>query len=575
MLVIIRTKPEGSGNPNMLTATVSIRDEKNNNIGGYPDINFSINTYMKISKDEKAPKKEGVVGDSRDDASGDQILLPINLFFKQLTLDDHKTVYDMYKFAKENISRMDLDNRREVLDLIQGRVFDTIHRLRLDKKMIAFCTTDLFVYPELESVGMKPHHSNEKTFRTNHYVEITGISILSKMMVPIWGDLIKRASDLSISSNQREKICFDLIEPTLEEGAFAEIYRKLDFFLSSITREEIKTQDKKTQMGTSVSYILSRNGVDEDMFDDIVMSIIVVKRIATYECFELLKDGSVPNAMVYIDNGIRKTTSTKIGTMREALTTMQRRDPVSHDRDDNSSILDYTSKTSKKSIDIPIFVTTAVDAWEIDKLLKETQTPELVYNQAVEYYATNSFDVSPLCQAMTASFIGTRFGGSKCIGYLPPMLYQKVVAIMQIWLIDNNYLNLAALVSSNTSQMPVEGVVPMIASRIDANMRSSEEYGRCEKLFRGFVDKPVIPFGRRGGSRKQEVEKIDFVNHIAKMASWLVSYTHSENMAPALWSYAKVEVRPQPGSDCTYDETIISDLCRFYLDFHNTDRRPF
>lgn len=560
MLSIFRTQPTGSAITTFLDASVSLRDGTNN-VEGYPDIVFSMKTYEKIAKDN-------------EEQVGDLILLPINLFFETLSLAEHKTIYKMYAYAKQVIESMTMDNRREAQDALQEHIFNTVHSLKLADKMIAFCQTQRFVYPDLSVAGTLPHHSPAKTFVLADYIEITAISLISKMMVPIWGEFIKELGEFKISSNQREKIAFDLIEPTLEEGAFERIYQKLTFALSTSVKERRNHTDKKALLSaTTSSFILTHNGIDDQMFDSIVMATIIVKRMATYECFIRLKDGNVPNAMVYIDDGIKRTADTRIQGMRNTMNTMPRREIPQHDTEDNSSILDHASRTSKKPIDVPIFVVTAVENWDLAKLKEETDTPTDVFDSAKEYYSTNGFDVSPLCQAMVASFIGTRFGGSKCIGYLPPKLHQQIVILLQIFLIRNEMYDLAALVSSKTSRIPVEGAANSVALRIQANLKSNE-YLQCQQLFKGFLEKPVTHFGKKGSGRKVEVDKIDFVNHIDRMIEWLVRYTHSENMAPALWVFSKQENRPIVGSDVRFDENIIRNLCRFYLIFHG-GQRPF
>lgn len=563
MLTILRTQSAGSIITAFLDAAVSFRDENNKNILGYNDIIFSMRTYEKISKDKK--------DDSEN--TGDQILLPINLFLNTLSISDQKEIYAMYLFAKEEINRISVVNKRDIQNSLQEKIFNTVQNLHLPEKMIAFCKDPRFIYPDLSQVGTGAHHSKEKTFLIDDYVEITAISILSKLMVPIWGEFIKQLSQIDITNNQREALAFDLIVPILEEGPFERIYSKLSYFLTASVTDIRKATDKKTMGGTTTSYILTHNGIDDHLFESIVMATIVVKRMATYECFTKRREGNVPNAMVYIDDGIKKTADSRIKAMRNTMDAMPRRPLPQHDQEDNSSILDHASKTSKKPIDVPIFVTTAVQHWELPRLLEDTNTPLDVYESASQFYTSNPFDVSPICQATVASFIGTRFGGSKCLGYLPPSLYQRVVVILQIFLINRGMANLASLVSAKTSSTPIDAAANALSVRINANLKS-EEYLRCLEIFKGYLVKPVIQIGRRGSNRKPEEDRIDFSSHITRMIDWLLRYSHSENMAPALWDYAKAEVRPILGTDCRFDESIIKDLCRFYLVFHD-EKKPF
>lgn len=559
-LAILRTQPTGSAFSTFLDASVVLRDA-NGSVEGYPDIAFAIKTYEKIAK-------------STPDNVGNMILLPINDFFNTLRLSDHKIMYEMYKTCKGIIASMTMLNRREIQEVLQEKVFHTIHTLRLPEKMVQFCKTDLFIYPNLSDAGSKPHHTKEKTFLIEDYIEITAISLLSKMMVPLWGEFVEVLNNVGIkSSNQREKIAFDLIEPTLEEGAFERIYNKLSFKLAARIQDDRKNIDKKSMGNATTSFIITHNSIDDEMFDDIIMATIIVKRMATYECFKL-RDGNAPNAMVYIEDGIKRATDSRIKSMRTSMNTMPRRELSDREgTEDNSSILDHASKTSKKPIDVPIFVTTAVEHWELPRLLEETNTPLDVYQAACNYYTLNSFDVSPLCQAMVASFIRIRFGGSKCLGYLTPNIYQRVVVILQIFLIRQGMNDLAALLSSNTSPQALDGPSSPIGLWIQSNLKS-DEYLLCQTMFKGYTEKPVIHFGKKPSGRKQEMDTIDFVNHITRMVDWLIRFTHRENMAPALWDFSGHADRPIVGSECRFGETIIQDLCRFYLLFHGP-KPPF
>lgn len=561
MLTILRVQPPNSAIVTFLNAAVSLRHPDGKAVVDKPDIQFSISTYQKIARNNES-------------GEGDQILLPINLFFATLTFDEQVSIYEMYTFSRDVIGSVNKDNRREIQAALQQRISSLVRELKLDERLIAFCTTERFIYPDLSTVGTLPHHSPAKTYMLHDYIEITAISLFSKMMVPIWGEFIEKLSDMGVSPHQREDIVFSPVEPSLEYGAFERIYGKLSYTLHNRVEELRKTLDKRAiPSGVTSSFIITHNGIDDQMFDSIIMATIIVKRLSTYECFARSKDGNIPNAIVYIDDGIKRTADTRIQAMRRDMDTLPRRELTPHDTDDNSSILDHASKVSKKPVDDPIFVQTAAVEWEIPRLIVDTDTPVDVLNSAADYYQSSAFDISPLCQALMASFVGTRFGGSKPIGYLSPRVYQHLVVMLQIFLIRNEMYDLASLVSSKTSPLPSESVTNSMTSRIQSNLKSPE-YLQCQTIFKGYLERPVHSFLRKPGARKQEVDRIDFTNQITRMVEWLVRYTHSENMAPALWEFSKLENRPLLGSECYYDENTIRNLCKFYLIFHS-DKRPF
>lgn len=559
MLAILRTPPLTTATSSYMNATVSLRDGLKD-VPNCPDLVFPIWTYQKIA--------DGKVG-ADNVAVGDSILLPANLFFESLSFKEQKMLYEMYRDVKSKIDDITPENRREYQDIIQDIIFTTFRSIKLDEKTIAFCNGTIIPYPNLKNVGNEPHHTKEKTFLDHDYRQVTAIAILAKIMVPIWGEFIGKLERIKIKVHQRVQAAYELIEPTLEDDDYERIYQKISNTIHSIVTDVRKAIDKKPQTTASTSFILTHSGVDDHMFESMVLGAIIVKSLAIFGCMTMQTDGNPPDVMVYVYDAVKRGIEARIKNMRDEMKTLPKREIANHDSEDNSSIIDHISQTSSKSIDVPILVMTAVDKWEIDKLLEEYDIPLDVYQSAVNYYATNVFGVNSLCTALMASFIGTRFGGSKCLNYLPPHLYQKIVVIMQIFLIRNNLTDLAALTSSLTSAAPVDGVGSPLRMRIEANYQS-EEYDLCKETFKGHLDKPIQVLGKRPGKAKRnvDVDRIDFVNHVKKMIEWLVRYTHTENMAPALWEFSKRETRPIHGSECQFDEFIIQHLCRFYLMFH-------
>ncbi len=559
MLTIARSRENSSDTSSFMNASIIFRDP-NVDPATYPDVSFCINTYQKIARESSHV--------------GDLILRPVNLFFETMTIQEHKKLYDFYKYTKMIIPGITKENLREVQETLQNKIMDVILKMKIPERLINFCRTPIFEYPDFEGIGNKPHHSQEKTYDLDNYVDLTALGLLSKIMVPVWGELVEVLGDIGIDNNQREKIAFDLLEPTLLESSFDQIYKKLTFSLKASIADDRKTLDKNPIGNTTTSYVLTHNGLDDEMFNAIVMANIIMKRMAIYECLTRLEDGSIPNAMAYIYDGIKKTADTRMRSMRQRISTMPRRELPNYEKEDNNSILDHSSVPSKKTFDVPIVIALGAERWELPRLLKDTNTDIEVFEKAVDYYRENYFDVSYLTQAVVASFVGTRFGGSKCLNYLHPSTYQKVVTIVQMFLIKQNMTDLAMMISSITSKDIVDGGNPNIGMRMSSNMKNTPEYLECLNLFKGSLRKTAYTFGRTDTSKKPELVTINFANHIEKMSEWIIQYSHVENMAPALWEMSGITDKPVMGRECMFDENIVRNLCRFYLMMRG-DNRPF
>ena len=575
MLTIVRTQQDGHHTGSHLNATVMLRLE-NEEMGKYPDLTFSIKRYNKISNSKPTtgmdPRHELLVNET-----GDHVLRPINLFFQTLNEREQIKIYDLYAFSYTIIQKMTMMNRRELLDKIQDKVFNVINQLKLAERMIRFCKTDVFRYPPLDSVGLEPHHTVEQTFNLDEYYELTAIAVMSKMMVPIWGEMISVIEVMENSyknrSILRDNILFDMLESSLEDGPLERVYSKLMNYLKINVSTYRERSDKDSSLGgsgASTSFILAHSPFDDEMFEKAVMAVVISKRLASYDYYKRKDDDpGPPDIMIYINEGIKTTAAQLISDMRKYMSIMPHHELPAHDVEDNSSIIDHISRTSRRSMDVPIVVSILTEKYEIDRLIEENQIPRDLFEAAARYYDNNGFEISHLTQSVMASFIGTRLGGSKCLGYLKFGLQARIVAIIQIVLIRHDLIDLAALLSSRSSEEEPETTASTLSTRIKANLKMSAEYNECLTLFKGYIQKPVNNFLKKPNSRKEEYDRIDFTNLIVKMEDWLIQTTHLENMAPVLWDFANTPTRPISGSPCVFDETIIQKLCRFYLMYHS------
>lgn len=559
MLKITRSRPDVTVASSFMDAAVIYRDP-NLDPATYPDVSFKMIIYQKISRENSHV--------------GDLILHPVNLFFETMTNSEQKTMYEFYRYSKTMIANITSENRREVEDILQTKILDVATKLRIPQRLVAFCKTPIFEYPDFEDIGNKPHHSEEKTYTLDNYIDLTALGLLSKIMVPIWGELVEVLGKINVDISQREKIAFDLIEPVLKESVFGFIYDKLSYSLNSSISDDRQNLDKNPVGNATTSYILTHNKLDDELFNAMVMANIIMRRIAIYECLQKLEDGSIPNVMAYIYDGIKKTADTRIRDLRNKTNTMPRRELPGREVEDNISVLDHSSTPSKKPFDIPIIISIGAEKWEVPRLLKDTETPMDVYQKAVSYYSDHHFDVSYLTEAVVSSFVGTRFGGSRCLNDLHPVTYQKLVVIAQIFLIKNNMMDLAMLISSISSDDIVDGGNVNIGLRINSNMTNSPEYIQCLTLFKGYLEKPSNPFKKKTNSKKSEPVTINFANHVKRMSEWIVKHSHTENMAPSLWEFSGITEKLVIGKECKFDESVIRNLCKFYLMMRG-DSRPF
>jgi len=555
MLTILRSKSQGMDVSKYLEVVVSIRDDKNNSFADMPDLVFSIKTYSVIQKPENP-----------------QILEPINMFFETLDLTAHKVLYRMYATCYQAIQNCDADNRREMQDFIQQEIFDKTRQVDVSDRLIAFCRAGTFHYPDLSEIGKEAHHTPALSFHEIDYEEMTGLSLFCKLLVPILGEFIYRLEFLKIP--QVRQMAFDMVEPAIEDSGFNRIYTKLANKVRHTVREERLGKEKARFGNTKTSYLLTHHGFDDMAFENLMLGEVVVKRLATYDCFSAT-DAKPSNIVVYIDYAIKRNVTNTITTMSGSVGTTPLSDlqEKASDEEDNMSVLDHISSVSRKTPDVAIMIALTAELVEIGRLVEQIKIPHEVFHNAWNWYLHNSFIVSPLCEALMPSFVGNRFGGPKCLEEIPLPTYQKLVVLLQYFLIDKGFVDLAALLSSHSTNVPIQGINPVSLS-IATNYRNQHEYRLCENLFRGYLDKPVKDLTKRAKKGAVETYRVDFARHVEMLVNWITRLPHTENMAPVLWDFAGRELRPIQGEDVLYDENIVRDISKFYTMMHD-ETRPF
>jgi hypothetical protein len=532
-----------------------------------PDVTFMVRSFKKCSTPEKGEKTE----DWEDESDSETVksMYPANLFFNKLTDEEQGELYDMYVRVKDLIGRMNLENYRVIQDLIRKRVTQTLKVINIANRLVEFAADPIFLYPDLTEAGKGANHTEERTYHHGDYLVLTGISILSKIVYPICGE-IHNLPRIIGDETLFDMIGLDIIEPTLESGPFGPVYNKLQNTIRKTVTTTLERQDKAlNNQAQDTRFVLSHSGGFKGRFIDSVIAHIITRRMASFSPSTMVR-GKRPNAMVFIDNAITRSTVSKIAGMKKGMTVVPRWELSSGDGEqDNASMLDHISRSGSRPIDYSVITTVSAERHVIPKMLALFDTPIDVYLSALEYYRIHPFEISCFTQSMAASFAGMRFGGSKCLNWLPNPIYVQLVTIMQIWMVQNGLHRVASLCSAINSEDIIDAAdstVPIIAIRERTPME--KEYTLCESLFRGNVTREVAGSKRRGA--KKEVETIGFRTLISGLVEWLGQYSHKENMAPSIWKLRGEEDYPIHMSECTVESTIMVDVCRYYLMMHSS-----
>jgi hypothetical protein len=519
-------------------------------------IEFSASPQNKISK-----QKNG-------ESLGEDILAPMNGFFELLGDEDQRVLYQMYAESAKIISEIEtIDHVKPMCARLTDIMLNAVVDTNLVTKLVEFTGSPRFRYPDLSGTGVDPWHTRDKTYSLPHYIEVTALSIYSKIISPIWSKLLIQLQSVGVSSLHREMECLAIIDPVLTMTEFTPIYAKLTNTLTGQVANILRDKDKAQASQQTSDFILTHSHINRDIFNRIIMATIIVKRLVSYNCDRKNDSDEESNAMSFIYYSIAMTVDNRLKSMKNELPAQPRRELRDNNEEDNSSIVDHISRTSRRPVDEAIFV---IETFPIPRqiLLDRHNIDYKKVRAAVEFYRRNHFDIPLITEAMVVSFAGKELGGTKCLQYLRSDQYLELVAMMQIYLLRNGFKDLAMLASSITMPSDGDHISPLLRAHILATTTHSAEYVECTHLFRGHVDKHVTQYGGKK-SKNRKYERVDFAVQISNMTKWILEYSHLENVAPSVWDAAGIVDYPIRGMECVYDRELLVNLCRYYLQFHS------
>lgn len=412
----------------------------------------------------------------------------------------------------------------------------------------------------------------EKTFSREEYYYLTGISLVCKVLSPVLGECVDAMQPPVADKANKELFAFMLILPVLETGYFSTVYAKLTHYINDMT--EKATADLNSRQGgnePSIAFTLAKNGVDEVRFNELVHSMIYVKKLVTFDVWNSgTANSAEPDIMKYIYVSVFETARSKLNTIKHQSNVLARFDQSDSGSgtQDNATHLEHVSRVSKITADIPQMAHLGL-LWEIPRILERSGITQAQFDSAEKFYAKNMIKPSAFSRALIASFLGRWCGGSTMLLHLTRVWYTKALIVTQLYLAKNGYDQLAIMISSGTPDLMRSGPMTGVGHRINENYDKTELYLKCIALFPGFSEKShhkTDPTGRNSSGE----DYISIQNQLKRLMNWVIEYDHTINVAPAVWSIMKVpaEHRPVTGDIVLYNEEVMNQVCAFFIQVH-------
>lgn len=477
---------------------------------------------------------------SSDDSTQWNILMrPANEFLRTLSREDTKALFLFYFEAKKIIDDEIVVGRStlsETAILIGNKLYDLVEDNKLAEKLLHYCTNHNIPIPDLSYAGTRIGQDREEmTFRENEYYLLMSISVLCKLLSPVWGDLIYRTSK-DVDTMQKEILAIDVIIPVLNTPFFISINNKLFNYIANMVNSEM------TRAYDSASFTATIKGFSQDRFHQVIFATMLIKRYVNVDFYGAERN----NIMVWTATSAKNAFNSTLQSLTTKCQVMKRLevvDGVGGDDEASVSVLEHASQVTTVSADIPVLIQVSIEQ-SIKHICKNLDINSHDLDQAMRYYIHNQIQVNVLNKIVVGMLLGNKIGGARGIKYLYHLDYTKLVVISQIYISQNIPSMLVHLLTSTTSAQP-KSIASSTDTRISMTFESSKEYIACTRD--GYAIKDI------------SMESI-----IKKVKDFIVKYSHYTNTSPSVCATLDQDDIPK-GTIIEYDEFIIRNFCSLIL----------
>ena len=475
----------------------------------------------------------------------------LNRFLATLDETDERRIMAFYQEARPLASDLTPDVYRDRLEAIQDAVARLMDDTDLPKKALVFIQGEDLPYPDLSEVGTRAYDRPEFTFHLPEYKILTALSVLAKMMSPVWGHLIMNGNAF-IKTSDKEARCLTTFLPVLDHPVFRETTEKLEAY----TKNGIERHFSRNQKTSSfdIKFVLAHQGYTDDYFLQIVYGILFVKKLAQYDPLFILNSDRPLNAkdiMKHISSSNVKTIPTSLSSIQNHASTMPRLEPKSKNEkseSDSVTLLENESFVSRTSVSLPIYVRLGID-FTVDRYLEARGiSPDLFRTIHGHYDRSQVTHVSPWAMTILSCLFSRDVGGSRALRYLD---YPATVRLMSLAQLD---LHLSGVPS------PVTHLVTAWSRESDGYREPSDidKSLRVVHAQRGAWADLLAVYPDMVGARTIEMQMNDCL-------VFITDHDHSYNTAPPLLELME-EDEIENGTPLAYGTGILADLSAFIRD---------
>lgn len=478
---------------------------------------FLIDTYKKLVSEA-------------DEGRWDMVFYSVNDFMKKVDVETQRDIANFYIdtwYYINNRAFETMEDVEECCHKIRDDLYLLATKTGLKDKLTKYITDGNIPIPDLSDVGQRAQDRSELTFGYDEHVALTEISLVCKMMTPIWGTLIYKTAKKLVQTDMKESQYCTLL------GGYFSLYGSLiekfyNFIMNLVNgNKRIETR--------------YYNGNTPNNLTLFVFGHMFVKQFVNIDL--LKKDPNPCKIMTYVNTCAKNTIDSRDSGMSEKNSARSRLTFESEEK--NHSYLEEDSRSSTVPSDIPVIVEHAIERI-VQDMITNHRLLRSVYESAIHYYQRNPIQQTPLNYFIASTMIGHKIGGAAGLSLIDSLTYNKIIAVIQLFMISNGFTVLAELMSLTATDEPQTGSISKVNSSIRFNIKSSEEYRNCNNLF------------------PARVGNIGWDSSLLAIVDMMTLFKTYHNVAPSLLEMMDKE-SDQNGTLVHYTDGLVRQVCSFIL----------
>lgn len=512
---------------------------------------FRVSRYRHLVSKKQQDHEESI------ELRWDRFFKPVNGFFSTLTDEEQSVFFEFYRMARQSVQYInDHHAVTATTNMLGSEFLRLVMSMRIIDRILRYIDDVKMPFPDLDGIGTRVQDTEKMTFRRHEYPPMTAISILCKILCPIWGEYIENIrhiwSNHQGDQKNPELFCAEMIRAVLDTDRLAEVATHFEEYVEETIRTTIsRSGSSRTKASADAAFTRASSGVGDRAFVALIFATLLVRKFTN---IDLLMPSC--NIMTYMNTSIKETVDTTLHDMSKSTNLEQRRESNSSDDSGqgSESLFETHTRSSEQPMDICVIARVGL-SYQMTRIARALDVRVGTVRSIAAYYRRNPIDVSIMTEAITASILARHTGGSAVLRTLALDTYADMVAMTQIVLARNGYDQLVYLLTCSSSPNVRLTAETAVDFRIKSNLENTAAFRKCIAVF-------------------TEADRQKATEYINRMKDWVLYREHFHNLAPDVATLMGLEDTPVRGSPVEYRDDVMQQFCNLLTAQHMREIPP-